>query len=121
MKNKNEEVLKLRERLKEDEDRLWKKINTETEDLEQQLTKALKVVGVAAAGLVTAYTLYRLMAPKPVVPKRPKSSKAMSRVGQSLLTMAISNVLPLAIKQINKAKQRNDESTESARAKKERE
>ncbi|MCV9387909.1 hypothetical protein [Reichenbachiella ulvae] len=119
MKSRSEDAIRLRERLKRDEDRLWQRINHETEDLEHQLSKTLKVAGIAAAGLVTAYTIYRLMAPKPAVPKKAVKSKTMSRVGQSLLTMAISNILPLAIKQINKANQRDNEPIESARGKEE--
>lgn len=117
----NPKANKLRQKLKSDEDKLLRKIDQETAELENQLTKALKLLGVASATLVASYVVYKLLAPASKTTPKPKVTKARgnSLIGQSILSMAIKGLLPVAITELNKLKNRqNNEPTHSAGRKK---
>ncbi|RJE70399.1 hypothetical protein [Reichenbachiella sp. MSK19-1] len=125
MKNKDIQNLRVKEKMKKTEEELRHQLNKETSELEEQLIKTLKTLGVVTAGIVGAYTLYKLFSPSK--PKRQKVSPVIAKtsspklaetIGRSVLSLAITKLLPLAVEKLNSHQSnQTNESTGTTRKK----
>ena len=118
MKN-NQELSLRKSKLQREEKELIGDLDYEAHELEKKLKKGLTVVGAIAAGLAGGYLIYKLVSPSKPSPKvKPKvksgAPKAVSMVGQSILTLALKSLLPIAIEKLtNKLEANDNEPTQS--------
>ncbi|UXP33118.1 hypothetical protein N6H18_04015 [Reichenbachiella agarivorans] len=118
MKN-NQQLLSRKSKLQREERELIGDLDYEAQELEKNLKKSLTVVGAIAAGLAGGYLIYKLVSPSrpsPKVKTKIKSGppKAASMISQSILTLALKSLLPIAIEKLsNKLEANDNEPTQS--------
>ena len=86
--------------LLEKEKRLRKELNDASDEVEQQV---LKAVGIALVSGLVVWGIYKLLAPsseEKSSEKKKKSRKGTSNIGSTLISRLINAVLPMIISQI---------------------